>query len=117
MKTHYTQAPWTVQGHLIVAPAPTENGATLAVIGEGARAHGGWRYACSVASFENLANLQLMSAAPELIESLDPDGLDAIAADVQAAYPRQASVLRQMALMQRAAVDKALIAEYIPDPV
>ena len=56
-----------------------------------------------------LANANLLAAAPDLLEAVDPDALDVIAANLEGAgiYYEQCIFLRSLASRQRAAVAKA----------
>ena len=59
-------------------------------------------------SLNNEDNAKLIAAAPELLEALDPDTLEAIADEIQSfEHSARAESLRSIARTQRATIKKA----------
>ncbi|MFN7132244.1 MAG: hypothetical protein ACK4N5_09180, partial [Myxococcales bacterium] len=102
-KVQHTPGPWRV-GRDGAVVADTDEG-THALRGDDAEFYGGALVAESIRP----ANINLIAAAPEMYEALDPDALEAIADEIGAAFEHsaRADALRVIAKKQRAAIAKA----------
>lgn len=100
----YSSGPWINKGYGAIVGGPEI---------QFARGKGRRQVACAVSvgdvdDGEWEANSALISAAPELLESLDPDALDAIADELtEFRHSARADSLRVIARKQRVAIAKA----------